>query len=55
MSESASSVSADSAAAPAPRPEAPSPSLMDRFKGDVEGEGARMSFMDHLLELRNRL
>lgn len=28
---------------------------MDRFRGDVDGEGARMSFMEHLLELRKRL
>lgn len=32
-----------------------SPSLVDRLKGGVDGQGAQMSFMDHLLELRKRL
>ena len=31
------------------------PSIVDRLKGDVDGQGAQMTFMDHLLELRKRL
>ena len=31
------------------------PSLVDRMKGDVDGQGAQMTFMEHLLELRRRL
>lgn len=39
---------------PAPSAEKP-PSIVDRMRGDVDGQGAQMTFMDHLLELRQRL
>jgi sec-independent protein translocase protein TatC len=39
------------ASAPPPQP----PTLADRLRGKPDGEGARMGFLEHLMELRRRL